>query len=110
MPGRVFTSNGFLLDASRNRSPSAYRNNSPEERLKYEHDTDKLMTLLRLEDENSMYVGQSIVLFLLLLVAEVGTGTCCCLFGKCLVHSADCVRACAGRLGPSTGLLFIARH
>ncbi|CAN6442957.1 unnamed protein product [Victoria cruziana] len=49
-PGNIFVNKGELLEASINRSPSAYLNNPPEERSKYEYDVDKDMTLLKFED------------------------------------------------------------
>lgn len=51
------TSSGELLDANINRSPNAYVNNPSEERDRYTHDTDKEMTLLRLEDSNGKERG-----------------------------------------------------
>jgi len=56
-PGRVFLAAGDLLDASLNRSPEAYRLNTPEERARYAHDTDKRMTLLRLTKDSGSEVG-----------------------------------------------------
>ena len=41
---------GELLGASANRSPTAYEANPPQERARYAHDTDKLMTQLKLVD------------------------------------------------------------
>lgn len=46
-PGRIYFNEGQLVDASINRSPTAYLNNSEEERKRYEHDTDKDMYLLK---------------------------------------------------------------
>lgn len=48
---------GELLDASINRSPSAYLNNPEEERSNYEYDTDKEMTLLKFVDDEWGPVG-----------------------------------------------------
>ncbi|QRK12117.1 neutral/alkaline ceramidase [Archangium violaceum] len=56
-PGRITLAAGDLLDASRNRSPEAYRLNPPEERARYAHDTDKRMTLLRFTRESGVEVG-----------------------------------------------------
>ncbi|KAF5470478.1 hypothetical protein F2P56_010991 [Juglans regia] len=50
-PGSVFVSNGELLDAGVNRSPSAYLNNPAAERGKYKYDVDKEMTLLKFVDD-----------------------------------------------------------
>ncbi|KAK4306171.1 hypothetical protein Pmani_021982 [Petrolisthes manimaculis] len=57
VPGRVYVSSGDLLEASINRSPTGYLNNPLEERLKYQHDTDKTMTLLRLEAQDGTPLG-----------------------------------------------------
>lgn len=56
-PGSVFINKGELLDASINRSPSAYLNNPEEERRNYEYDTDKEMTLLKFVDDEWGPVG-----------------------------------------------------
>ncbi|RXG73233.1 hypothetical protein Avbf_04129 [Armadillidium vulgare] len=55
--GSIFASSGELLDASVNRSPSAYEKNPEEERSKYEHDTDKTTTLLRFVDVHGKDLG-----------------------------------------------------
>lgn len=47
VPGRIFLDHGEVLDASINRSPSAYMNNPKTEREKYKYDTDKTMTQLK---------------------------------------------------------------
>lgn len=49
-PGSLGTAAGELLNANINRSPTAYLHNPPEERALYEHDIDKEMTLLRVDD------------------------------------------------------------
>lgn len=41
---------GELLGANANRSPTAYEANPAAERARYAHDTDKLMTQLKLVD------------------------------------------------------------
>jgi neutral ceramidase len=56
-PGRITLAAGDLLDASRNRSPEAYRLNPPEERARYAYDTDKRMTLLRFTKDSGVEVG-----------------------------------------------------
>ncbi|XP_022563463.2 neutral ceramidase 1 isoform X1 [Brassica napus] len=56
-PGSIFISNGELLDAGVNRSPSAYLNNPSEERSEYKYDTDKEMTLLKFVDDQWGPVG-----------------------------------------------------
>ncbi|KAL4579177.1 hypothetical protein LXL04_015314 [Taraxacum kok-saghyz] len=56
-PGSVFINKGDLLDASINRSPSAYLNNPEQERRNYEYDTDKEMTLLKFIDNEWGPIG-----------------------------------------------------
>ncbi|KAI3797131.1 hypothetical protein L1987_32384 [Smallanthus sonchifolius] len=56
-PASVFINKGEVLDASINRSPSAYLNNPEEERRKYKYDTDKEMTLLKFVDDEWGPVG-----------------------------------------------------
>ncbi|CAL9129299.1 unnamed protein product [Musa acuminata var. zebrina] len=56
-PGNIFVNNGELLDASINRSPSAYLNNPAIERSHYKYDVDKEMTLLKFVDEKWGAVG-----------------------------------------------------
>lgn len=45
-PGKLRINSGELLDANANRSPSAYLHNPEDERAKYKHNTDKIMTQL----------------------------------------------------------------
>lgn len=52
-PARIYFNEGELLDASINRSPTSYLNNPIEERARYEHDTDKMMYLLKMVDLES---------------------------------------------------------
>ncbi|MBA0577755.1 hypothetical protein Golob_027444, partial [Gossypium lobatum] len=62
-PGSIFVnkdsgfSTGELLDASVNRSPSAYLNNPASERRKHKYDVDKEMTLLKFVDDQWGPVG-----------------------------------------------------
>ena len=49
-PATIYYNKGELLDASVNRSPTAYANNPAQERALYKHDTDKEMFLLRVID------------------------------------------------------------
>lgn len=56
-PGSIFINKGELLDASINRSPSAYLNNPEEERRNYKYDTDKEMTLVKFVDEEWGPIG-----------------------------------------------------
>jgi len=51
--GRMYWNQGELLDASINRSPTAYLNNSIEERSLYKYDTDKDMYLIKFVEESS---------------------------------------------------------
>jgi len=55
--GRMYVSRGNLTDASINRSPSSYLRNPQEERDQYEHDTDKVMTVVRFTNENGTDIG-----------------------------------------------------
>lgn len=45
-PGKLRINSGELLDANANRSPSAYLHNPEDERARYQHNTDKIMTQL----------------------------------------------------------------
>jgi neutral ceramidase len=56
-PGSIRVATGDLLDASINRSPEAYLRNPATERAQYAHDTDKRMTLLRLQADDGREVG-----------------------------------------------------
>ena len=49
-PGTLQLNHGELLDANANRSPTAYLANPAEERARYQHNTDKDMTLLKVMD------------------------------------------------------------
>jgi neutral ceramidase len=57
VPAQIYLSSGELLNASINRSPSAYQNNPPEERAKYTYDTDKLMTQLKFVAKDGTPLG-----------------------------------------------------
>jgi neutral ceramidase len=48
-PATLSWSEGELLEANINRSPTAYQANPPEERQRYKHDVDKDMTVLRVQ-------------------------------------------------------------
>jgi neutral ceramidase len=56
-PGTLRVASGDLLDASLNRSPEAYLRNPATERAQYAHDTDKRMTLLRLQADDGRELG-----------------------------------------------------
>jgi len=49
-PGNVLFNEGELLEANRNRSPTAYLRNPAEERAKYKHDTDKNVSQITFQD------------------------------------------------------------
>ncbi|KAG8378043.1 hypothetical protein BUALT_Bualt08G0097100 [Buddleja alternifolia] len=59
-PGSIFINSGDVENAGINRSPSAYLFNPPDERAKYRHDVDTLMTLLKFVDKKS---GKSVGAF-----------------------------------------------
>lgn len=56
-PGSIRVADGELLNASVNRSPVAYLADPPAERAQFAHDTDKKMTVLRLEEQVGTEVG-----------------------------------------------------
>jgi neutral ceramidase len=56
-PGTIRINSGDLLRASLNRSLGAYRANPMSELSQYAHDTDKTMTLLRLQSSDGTEVG-----------------------------------------------------
>ena len=55
--GSIHINSGELLDTSINRSPTAYANNTKEERAKYQYNTDKNMTVLKLTDQSGHPLG-----------------------------------------------------
>ena len=63
--GRILFNEGELKDASINRSPSAYLNNTEEERNLYKNITDKNMYLLKFVDLDDKPIGMIIFHFLL---------------------------------------------
>lgn len=54
--GRIFISETEVQDANINRSPSAYANNSPEEKAQYKDNTDKTLVQLRFMDKYNKQV------------------------------------------------------
>ncbi|CAO2204067.1 unnamed protein product [Urochloa humidicola] len=56
-PGKIYVNKGDLIDAGVNRSPSAYLNNPAEERIKYQYNVDKEMTLIKFVDNELGPVG-----------------------------------------------------
>lgn len=55
--GYIYYNRGILLNASINRSPTAYLNNSLEERSKYKYNVDKDMHILKLVDTSNQPIG-----------------------------------------------------
>ena len=55
--GHIYINTGQLLKASINRSPTAYLNNKKEERDRYDYNTDKNMTVLKLTDKKGNGLG-----------------------------------------------------
>ena len=55
--GNIFYNEGSLSDASINRSPSAYLNNTQAERDLYKNETDKNMYLLKFVDLDNKPIG-----------------------------------------------------
>ncbi|XP_076051185.1 neutral ceramidase [Oratosquilla oratoria] len=55
--GRIYINAGQVLNASVNRSPTSYLYNPEDERAQYDHDTDKTMTLLRMEALDGTPIG-----------------------------------------------------
>lgn len=55
--GRVYISETQVIDASINRSPTAYRNNPPEELAQYEYNTDKTLTQMKFINANGDIIG-----------------------------------------------------
>jgi len=56
-PGDIYMSSGQLDESNINRSPAAYENNPQEERDRYEHNTDRDMTVLRMTDTQGNGIG-----------------------------------------------------
>ncbi|KAF8623397.1 hypothetical protein AX17_007435 [Amanita inopinata Kibby_2008] len=56
-PGNLVLGNATILNANRNRSPTAYLANPEEERARYQYDQDKDMTLLRFDDTSGNQRG-----------------------------------------------------
>jgi neutral ceramidase len=56
-PGSIRIASGDLLDASINRSPGAYLRNPSTERSQFSTDTDKKMTLMRLQGDDGRELG-----------------------------------------------------
>ena len=56
-PGSIYWNEGQLLNASINRSPTAYQNNDKDERDRYEYDTDKDMYLLKFVSTTGQPLG-----------------------------------------------------
>lgn len=56
-PGKLRINSGELLDANANRSPSAYLHNPEDERARYQHNTDKIMTQLSVTNPEGKGTG-----------------------------------------------------
>lgn len=56
-PGRLRINSGDLLDANANRSPTAYLHNPEDERARYKHNTDKVMTQLSVSNTEGKGTG-----------------------------------------------------
>lgn len=56
-PANIFINQGDLYHANINRSPYAYEFNPAQERKKYKHNTDTLMTVLKIVGENKEDIG-----------------------------------------------------
>jgi len=56
-PANIFVNQGDLFDSNINRSPYAYEFNPAEERRKYKHNTDTLMTVLKIVGANNEDIG-----------------------------------------------------
>jgi len=56
-PGKLSIAMGDLFDANINRSPTAYLENPEEERMKYQYNVDKGMTVLAAEDSSGTPLG-----------------------------------------------------
>lgn len=54
---RIYINAATLLNASVNRSPTAYDNNPKQEKQKYEHNTDKEMTVVKFVDVKGNNLG-----------------------------------------------------
>lgn len=57
VPGRIFITQGEVLDANINRSPLAYLNNPKEERDRYKYDVDKDLVQLQFMSANGQPLG-----------------------------------------------------
>ncbi len=55
--GTIKIATGDLLNTSGNRSPIAYNNNPATERARYAYDTDKLMTVIKMQKRNGTEIG-----------------------------------------------------
>ncbi|XP_053390202.1 uncharacterized protein LOC123563648 [Mercenaria mercenaria] len=56
-PANIYVNTGELLESNINRSPSAYLNNPPEERAKYNYNVDKNMTVIKIADSDDYPIG-----------------------------------------------------
>lgn len=56
-PANLHVLSGELVGANINRSPTSYLKNPEKERSQYKHDTDTIMTVLKITDENRHDIG-----------------------------------------------------
>jgi neutral ceramidase len=56
-PGKIFINSGNIEDCGHNRSPIAYENNPPNEKAKYNSNTDKEMLLIKFVKNDGKEVG-----------------------------------------------------
>lgn len=57
MPANIYINQGELVNASRNRSLTAYGQNPPDEQSQHQYNTDKSMVLLKFESERGQPIG-----------------------------------------------------
>lgn len=57
VPGRIFITQGEVLGANINRSPSAYMNNPKQERDRYKYDVDKTLTQMQFVGADNKQLG-----------------------------------------------------
>ena len=75
-PGRMYVSSGELLDTSINRSPTSYLNNPEKEREKYQHNTDKLMTVVKFVGEDGSDRGKYFIFYIVKMMCVVFDTKC----------------------------------
>lgn len=86
-PGRLSVGNSTVLDGNINRSPAAYLANPAAERARYQHDTDRDISVLKFDDASGKARG------FMSFYPVHGTS----LYGVCFLRWRN--RICADRLG-----------